>query len=184
MTGSPTIRTHYARRSSAKTTTTAECASPPPLNSPQPGSTSTSTSTSATRSGCWPTIVNVPIPRLLTPEPIRIIGYPVSTILAEKIITAMQRGTANTRWRDFVDMRTLLATNPPDPDELRSAITRVADHRNATIRPLSQILDGYPALAQTPWTAWRRNQRLESTTPGDFDQLLRPVVAYVDALLT
>jgi hypothetical protein len=25
-------------------------------------------------------------------------------VLAEKIITAVQRGTANTRWRDFVDV--------------------------------------------------------------------------------
>ena len=128
-----------------------------------------------------PTIVNVP--RLLASEPIQIIGYPVSMVLAEKIVTAMQRGTANTRWRDFVDIRALLTTNPPDPGELRTAITRVANHRQATISPLAQTLDGYPALAQTRWIAWRRNQRLETTTPADFADLLQPVIAYVDALL-
>ena len=125
----------------------------------------------------------VNIPRLLGTEPIQIIGYPVAMVLAEKIVTALQRGTANTRWRDFVDIRTLLNTNPPDPGELRTAITRVANHRQATISPLAQTLDGYPALAQTRWTAWRRDQRLETTTPADFADLLQPVIANVDALL-
>ena len=106
----------------------------------------------------------VNLPRLLRTEPIRLIGYPVAMVLAEKIVTAMQRGTANTRWRDFVDINALIATNPPDPDELRTAIQRVAEHRAATILPLSQTLDGFASLAQTRWTAWRRNQRLESTT--------------------
>ena len=70
-------------------------------------------------------------PRLLAPEPIRIIGYPVSLVLAEKIVTAMQRGTANTRWRDLVDMRALLKTNPPDPDEL--------PHRNHPLAPTNAL---------------------------------------------
>ena len=104
-------------------------------------------------------------------------------ILAEKIVTAMQRGTANTRWRDFVDIHALLNTNPPDPGEFHTAITRVADHRQVTINPLTQTLDGYAAISQTRWTAWRRNQRLEATTPADFDHLLQPIIEYVDALL-
>ena len=104
-------------------------------------------------------------------------------VLAEKIVTALQRGTANTRWRDFVDIRALLPTNPPDPGDVRTAITRVAEHRATTIRPLAQILDGYATLAQSRRSAWRRNQRLETTSPSDFDHLLQPVVAYVDALL-
>ena len=122
------------------------------------------------------------LPRLLGTEPIRIIGYPVAMILAEKIVTAMQRGTANTRWRDFVDIHALL-TNAPDPDELRTAITQVAEHRATTIRPLTETLDGYVTLAQSRWSAWRRNQRLDTTTPADFAALLQPLTTYVDALL-
>ncbi len=78
----------------------------------------------------WPEPTVVELPRLFGTEPIRIVGYPVFVILAEKIVTAMQRGTANTRWRDFVDIRALLTTNPANPDELRTAITRVAEHRD------------------------------------------------------
>lgn len=131
----------------------------------------------------WPEPTVVNLPRLLGTEPIRIIGYPIAMILAEKIVTAMQRGTANTRWRDFVDIRALLTTSPPDPDALRTAITRVAEHRATTIRPLAQTLEGYATLAQSRWSAWRRNQRLDTTTPADFADLLQPVINYVDALL-
>ena len=96
----------------------------------------------------WPEPTMVNLPRLLSTEPIRLIGYPVAMVLAEKIVTTVQRGTANTRWRDFVDINALIATNPPDPNELRTAIQRVAEHRAATIRPLAQTLDGYASLAQ------------------------------------
>lgn len=130
----------------------------------------------------WPEPTVINLPRLLGTEPIRIIGYPVAMILAEKIVTAMQRGTANTRWRDFVDIHALL-TNAPDPDELRTAITRVAEHRATTIRPLANVLAGYATVAQPRWSAWRRNQRLDTTTPADFADLLQPVITYVDALL-
>ena len=130
----------------------------------------------------WPEPTVINLPRLLGTEPIRIIGYPVAMILAEKIVTAMQRGTANTRWRDFVDIHALL-TNAPDPDELRTAITQVAEHRATTIRPLTETLDGYVTLAQSRWSAWRRNQRLDTTTPADFAALLQPLTTYVDALL-
>lgn len=31
-------------------------------------------------------------------------GYPLAMVHAEKIVTALVRGTANTRWRDFADL--------------------------------------------------------------------------------
>ena len=130
----------------------------------------------------WPEPTFVALPRLLGTAPIRIVGYPVAMVLAEKIVTAIQRGTANTRWRDFVDINTLIVTNPPDPDQLRTASQRVADHRQATLRPLALVLDGYATIAQPRWTAWRRNQRLEATTPSNFAGLLQTVIAHVDSL--
>jgi hypothetical protein len=39
----------------------------------------------------------VSIPRILGGDPIRVTGYPIAMVLAEKIVTAIQRGTANTR---------------------------------------------------------------------------------------
>jgi len=34
-------------------------------------------------------------------------GYPLEMVLAEKVATAIARGTANMRWRDFVDLYSL-----------------------------------------------------------------------------
>ena len=52
----------------------------------------------------WPPPDEVAVPRLLGGPPIRLRGYRIELVLAEKIVTALQRGTANTRWRDFVDI--------------------------------------------------------------------------------
>ena len=131
----------------------------------------------------WPGPRLVSLPRLLRNEPIQIFGYPIAMILSEKIVTAMQRGTANTRWRDFVDINALLEAERYDRTELRTAIVRVAQHRDALIRPLAETLAGYPELAQNRWVAWRRNQRLEATTPESFASLLQPIIDTIDSLL-
>jgi hypothetical protein len=71
----------------------------------QPRSDSTSTSILVTP--FWPEPKEIELPRLLGSPPLRVRGYSVELILAEKIVTAIQRGTANTRWRDFVDIASL-----------------------------------------------------------------------------
>jgi len=121
-----------------------------------------STSTSATRCG-----------RILTRSTCRacsaghrsgILGYRVELVLAEEIVTALQRGTANTRWRDFVDI-TNLARHVLDETSPVEAIRRVAAFRQADIRPLREVLAGYPEVAQQRWAGWRRKQGLATTTP-------------------
>jgi hypothetical protein len=42
--------------------------------------------------------------------PIRVLGYPIETVVAEKLTTAIELGPANTRVRDYVDLLTLSAT--------------------------------------------------------------------------
>ena len=38
--------------------------------------------------------------------PVRVLGYPIETVLAEKITTAIGLGPANTRVRDYADIYT------------------------------------------------------------------------------
>lgn len=52
----------------------------------------------------WPSPTSVTVPRLRGGEPIELRGYPMHMVYAEKGVTAIQRGTANTRWRDFGDI--------------------------------------------------------------------------------
>ena len=131
----------------------------------------------------WPPPQHVVLPRLLEGA-ITIAGYPLVMICAEKIVTAVQRGQANTRWRDFVDVYTLAQRHDIDGHDLSAAVTRVATHRQATLAPLRALLDGYAAGAQRRWVAWRRKQRLDQRLPEDFAVVLRTVLAFADPVLT
>jgi hypothetical protein len=55
---------------------------------------------------------------------------------------------------------TLTSRHPVDGDELQRALAEVADYRAAELAPLVDVLDGYAALAQGRWAAWRRKQHL------------------------
>ena len=129
----------------------------------------------------WPEPDLVEVPQLLHAEPIAVRAYSAELILAEKIVTAIQRGTASTRWRDFVDIAAL-ATTQLDTTHLNTALQIVADHRQVSIRPLAHVLDGYPDLAQSKWSAWRNRQALH-TTPAQFADLLDQVITFTDPLL-
>lgn len=65
----------------------------------------------------WPAPRAVELPRLLGGT-ITVIGYPLPMVFAEKIITALQRGTINTRWRDFADVYLLASRHGVDGAEL------------------------------------------------------------------
>lgn len=58
----------------------------------------------------WPAPVDVELPKLLGGK-IDLLGYPIPMVLAEKTVTAMQRGTTSTRWRDFGDIYQLTGTH-------------------------------------------------------------------------
>lgn len=125
----------------------------------------------------------VAIPRLLGGE-IHIVGYPIEMVLAEKVVTAIERGAANTRWRDFVDIAALAATRPPAAGRLDRSLRVVARHRLVEPLPLADVLDGFADVAQTRWARWRAKNRLEDTTPEHFDELLATVIALADPVIT
>ncbi len=54
----------------------------------------------------WPAPQQIVLPRLLAGE-IVLAGYALPMVHAEKLVTAVQRGMANTRWRDFADIYAL-----------------------------------------------------------------------------
>lgn len=131
----------------------------------------------------WPSPTTVAVPRLLGGESIELRGYPMHMIHAEKLVTAIQRGTANTRWRDFGDIWSLSRQHPVAADELTRAIAEVADHRKATIRPLARVLDGYAELGQARWVQWRRRSNSDHV-PEQFATVLDAVIAFADPVLT
>jgi len=113
-----------------------------------------------------------------------IAGHPTETIIAEKSVTILQRGTTSTRWRDFVDIRHLARTYPFLAGPLRIAVEAVAEHRQVTLRPLAVVTDGYDAIAQNKWRAWRRKNKLDTDCHEDFANQLADVLEFVDPIFT
>ncbi|WP_460751147.1 nucleotidyl transferase AbiEii/AbiGii toxin family protein [Myceligenerans cantabricum] len=60
-------------------------------------------------------------------------GYPDHMVLAEKIVTAVERGTANTRRRDLVDVAAVARTRYIRQSDLAAA-TSQAQHLTAAPR--------------------------------------------------
>jgi hypothetical protein len=131
----------------------------------------------------WPEPTTVALPRLRGGEPIELAGYPMHMVHAEKIVTAVQRGTANTRWRDFGDIWSLSRQHPINADDLAQAIDRVARRRNARIRPLADVLDGFADIGQARWVQWRRRSNSDHL-PEQFAPVLEAVIDFADSALT
>jgi hypothetical protein len=111
-------------------------------------------------------------------------GYPLAMVHAEKIVTAISRGTTNTRWRDFADMYMLARHHAIDGAELNTSIRAVARHRETQLVPLGRALADYGGIGQQRWEAWRRRQRLEDRLPGQFSDVVTAVVTFADPAIT
>jgi hypothetical protein len=130
----------------------------------------------------WPDAVSVAVPRLLGGE-IVVRGYPLSMIVAEKLVTAVQRGVANTRWRDYADVYLLSGRHAVAGAEASESVRRVAEHRSTKPSPLALVLAGYGASAQNKWAAWVRKQELTDRLPLVFEEVLAAVQNFADPLL-
>lgn len=125
-----------------------------------------------------PPPTEVSVPRLLKDwTPIVLRGYPMPMVFAEKLVTAIQRGIANTRRRDFGDIWTLSHMDPVDGSALMQAIDAVRQARKVTLMPLADALENYGALAQGAMGAMGQKaaivaaQRIRrSSTLGDRDR--------------
>lgn len=113
-------------------------------------------------------------------------NLPVSSVstLAEKIVTAVARGSANTRWRDFVDIYVLVYRHAVQAATLRTSIDRVAQYRRIDLAPLHLVFAGYVELGQQRWLAWLRKNRLQTKLPTDFGVVLDLVRMFADPVIT
>lgn len=110
------------------------------------------------------------------------LGYPIPMVLAEKIVTAAQRGITSTRWRDFADIYLLTGQHPLVAAGVRAAISAVANYRSSEVGSLRETLDGYAATGQSRWLAWRAKQNLDDRLPPRFADVLEPVLVFTDGI--
>lgn len=131
----------------------------------------------------WPAPTEAVLPLLLGGT-LRLRGYPDHMVLAEKIVTAIERGEQNTRWRDFTDIAAIARSRSICGADLREAISTVARYRQVDVEPLRPLIADMPVLAQRKWETWRKKQRLEQSTPESFAELLDTCFTFTEPILS
>ncbi len=118
-----------------------------------------------------PPPIRTAVPVLLGDERIEVLAYPKSMVVAEKLVTALQRGRASTRWRDFADLFELVPGDLLEA-EVIGALRAVASHRGVSLQPLGEVLAGMPKESQARWATWRERQGAQERVPEDFATVL------------
>ncbi|MGO9873443.1 MAG: nucleotidyl transferase AbiEii/AbiGii toxin family protein [Acidimicrobiia bacterium] len=127
-----------------------------------------------------PAPVEVEYPALLA-EPFTVVGYPIETVLAEKIVTMIERGDATTRERDFADVVLLTSRHAIDGVTLSAAIRATAAHRQTEMRPLREVLVTLPSARQLDWE--RFVSRTGVDAPATYTEAIARVAEFADPIL-
>jgi predicted nucleotidyltransferase component of viral defense system len=121
------------------------------------------------------------IPSMLG-EPFTLHTYSVEAVLAEKLVTMIARGDANTRDRDFGDVwliaHQLVVAAAPLIDDMR----RTAAHRGVELRPLADVLQVLRTARQASWQRYRTRTGL-TALPAEFGEVLDFCISFADPLL-
>jgi hypothetical protein len=120
-----------------------------------------------------------------TMEPVRILGYPIETLLAEKIATAITLGPANTRVRDYADIYTLTGSQPVAHSTARAALLATAAFRGTPVGALSASVGNIVDLRRRTYDAYRaRLGTAGQYLPADFQTVVTATATFADALAT
>lgn len=129
-----------------------------------------------------PAPIEVEFPALLD-EAFPLVGYPLVTVLAEKIVTMLDRGSATTRDRDFADVHLLAGRHPIDAAELAAAIRATAGHRRSELARLRPALGNLASLRQVDWTRYLDRSGLSGSVPDSFAATIDDIIAFADPIL-
>lgn len=129
-----------------------------------------------------PHSVDVEYPSLLD-SPFHLLGYPLATVLAEKIVTMIERGAATTRERDFADVVVLSRHYQIVGSELLAAVNATAEHRLVALRPLAALLGGLGDDRQQEWFTFITRAGFEELVPSSYADAINLVTAFIDPVL-
>jgi hypothetical protein len=132
-----------------------------------------------------------PVPRRVVLPALRpgmtdviVLGYPIETVLAEKIVTAVDLGQASTRVRDYADIYAITGAHDLSRDGVREAIVATARHRGIDLAPLSARVGAFATMRARTWVAYRRSLgRQGEQLPEDLADVVAHVAAFADGVL-
>ncbi len=129
-----------------------------------------------------PAPVEITYPAILG-DAFTVVGYPIETVLAEKIVTMIDRGDTTTRERDFADVTLLIRRHPIDASTLAAAIHATATFRNVELRPLREMLGYLGEDRANDWTRFTVRSGLQHRVPMTYAEAITVVAAFADPIL-
>ncbi|MGH2789315.1 MAG: nucleotidyl transferase AbiEii/AbiGii toxin family protein [Actinomycetota bacterium] len=130
-----------------------------------------------------PAPVEVEYPALLG-ESFEVVGYPLETVLAEKIVTMVDRGDATTRERDFADVVILTRRHAVDVVRLAAAVRATGAHRQSDLRPLRSVLIVLASERQRDWERFVTRSGLDDELPAAYAEAIAAVADFADPILS
>ena len=116
-----------------------------------------------------PEPVNLDYPLLLEDLPeVNVAAYSLETVVAEKFQTMIDRGTINSRMKDFFDVYTILKCGKVDSGLLKEAVVEVFENRGTKADPDSVVFsDGFAQdqMRQTMWKAYLKKIKYKGELP-------------------
>ena len=130
-----------------------------------------------------PDVISYPALRPHHPA-LRILGYPLVVVLAEKLCTAIELGAGNSRLRDYADVWTLTGLHDINGNELAGALDATAAHRGVELRPLLPLIGDYALARASGYAAYLRRLGPDaSRLPRTLSDVIDGVVAFADPFL-
>lgn len=132
-------------------------------------------------SAITPGPVELAFPALLGGESHSILGYPLETILAEKLAAAVELGQGNTRLKDFYDLYWILEHEVLETEPLGEAIRRSFVARGTPRGGYERILTLVEGAGPELWWRFLRKNPLEA--PPDFAAVVESILAKLKPFL-
>lgn len=122
-----------------------------------------------------PEVVELEYPTLLDTSPFKILGYPLETVIAEKLETMVRRSEFNSRQKDFYDLWLLSKTRNFSGALLLQAINATFENRGTPIPKgvIMALSDNLARRFQNDWTGFVDREALSGRAPVDFDAVLQ-----------
>jgi hypothetical protein len=112
-----------------------------------------------------------------------VLGYPIETVLAEKIATAIALGPANTRIRDYADIYMLTGRHGVAHRTARRALLATTAYRGTPMQPLSAAIGNFADIRRQAYHAYRKSMgNIGLQLPDDLMALVRAVTTFADPL--
>jgi predicted nucleotidyltransferase component of viral defense system len=113
-------------------------------------------------------------PTLLDTAPFKVFGYPLETVIAEKLETMVRRSEFNSRRKDFYDLWLLSKMRGFDGSLLLRAIKETFQNRKTGIPGglITALSDDFAKRYQTEWTAFLRREGLAGPGLDNFEAIV------------